>query len=161
MTNRTCVVDGCERPTRRPGSPHCDTHYFRLYRTGSLDRTPTQQVCTVEGCDRKHKARGWCAAHYLAWRTHGTPTPARPASLDVGYSHAHRRVAKQRGPARTHQCGACRRPAAHWAYTHDCPDEQQGVEGPYSGDVARYEALCVPCHKRSDLARLRARPPAA
>jgi len=25
------------------------------------------EVCTVEGCDRSHKARGYCQTHYMMW----------------------------------------------------------------------------------------------
>lgn len=27
----------------------------------------THEVCTVEGCTREHKARGYCASHYAQW----------------------------------------------------------------------------------------------
>jgi hypothetical protein len=30
--------------------------------------------CAIEGCDRVHKARGYCNRHYVRWRTHGDPT---------------------------------------------------------------------------------------
>lgn len=29
--------------------------------------------CSIEGCDRPVKTRGWCNAHYLRWRRHGDP----------------------------------------------------------------------------------------
>lgn len=35
----------------------------------------TQRTCTFPDCDAPHKARGWCAAHYLQWRTTGTLKP--------------------------------------------------------------------------------------
>lgn len=28
-------------------------------------------LCTVEGCDRPHLARGWCKLHYYRWRRRG------------------------------------------------------------------------------------------
>ena len=34
----------------------------------------TTRPCSIAGCTRPHKARGWCATHYLRWRTHGDPT---------------------------------------------------------------------------------------
>jgi len=30
--------------------------------------------CAVDGCVSKHKARGWCEAHYQRWRRYGSPT---------------------------------------------------------------------------------------
>jgi hypothetical protein len=29
------------------------------------------RVCSVEGCDRPAKARGWCGTHYSRWQRHG------------------------------------------------------------------------------------------
>lgn len=31
-------------------------------------RTPARLVCSVEGCNRKHKARGFCGMHDSRWR---------------------------------------------------------------------------------------------
>jgi HNH endonuclease len=33
-----------------------------------------QRTCSLAGCDRPHKACGWCALHYRRWRMHGDPT---------------------------------------------------------------------------------------
>lgn len=30
-------------------------------------------ACSVEGCERKVHARGWCGRHYHSWRNHGDP----------------------------------------------------------------------------------------
>lgn len=34
-----------------------------------------QRTCTFSGCGSPHKARGWCANHYLQWRTTGEVKP--------------------------------------------------------------------------------------
>lgn len=54
-------------------------------------------ICSVEGCDRPHKAHGWCSPHYRRWQRHGDagslviprrtvtprlPKPKRTCSLD-------------------------------------------------------------------------------
>ncbi len=31
------------------------------------------KVCTIEGCDKKVMAKGWCSTHYQRWRFHGDP----------------------------------------------------------------------------------------
>lgn len=33
--------------------------------------------CVIEGCDRPHKAHGWCVTHYQRWRKHGDPLTVR------------------------------------------------------------------------------------
>lgn len=29
--------------------------------------------CSVDGCDKPRRTRGWCSAHYERWRSHGDP----------------------------------------------------------------------------------------
>ena len=33
----------------------------------------TSRICSIEGCEGKHLARGWCVTHYRRWRDHGDP----------------------------------------------------------------------------------------
>ena len=47
------------------------------------------RVCSVEGCDRPFRARGWCSTHHQRWRTTGTTddpaprlAPAWPSAVD-------------------------------------------------------------------------------
>lgn len=46
-------------------------HYKRWLRTGSAIRGERPRTCSVEGCERDAKTRGWCHAHYHRWRSHG------------------------------------------------------------------------------------------
>jgi len=36
-----------------------------------------EQVCSVDGCDRAKRTRGWCSAHYTQWHRTGV-IPTRP-----------------------------------------------------------------------------------
>lgn len=36
-----------------------------------------RQTCSVENCDRPHKARGWCRQHYQRWQVTGEPEGLR------------------------------------------------------------------------------------
>lgn len=37
-----------------------------------------QNTCSIEGCSKKAKARGWCDAHWFRWRHHGNPLGGGP-----------------------------------------------------------------------------------
>lgn len=36
-------------------------------------------ICSVDGCEKRAKTRGWCSAHYERWRRNGDPGPAGDA----------------------------------------------------------------------------------
>jgi hypothetical protein len=41
------------------------------------------RTCDIEGCERKHYARGWCSPHYHQWRRTDDPiSKARPSAID-------------------------------------------------------------------------------
>ena len=44
-------------------------------------------TCSVENCDNKMKARGWCQAHYSRWQKHGDPrlggSRRRPGGMSI------------------------------------------------------------------------------
>jgi len=35
-------------------------------------------ACTIPGCPKPLRARGWCAMHWSRWRRHGDPTDESP-----------------------------------------------------------------------------------
>jgi len=41
-----------------------------------------ERTCSIDGCDRPARARGWCKAHWQRWSRHGDPLAGRasPAS---------------------------------------------------------------------------------
>jgi hypothetical protein len=48
----------CEKGAAKRG--YCNAHYMKHYGAVRLNNKP----CTVEGCLRPHRARGFCANHY-------------------------------------------------------------------------------------------------
>lgn len=58
------------------------------------------KTCTIDGCDRPHKARGWCHKHYMHWHTYGVAEAPQPT---IG-----ERLAARSAPATTlHNGTAC------------------------------------------------------
>ncbi len=75
MPERTCVIDGCDRPAKSRG--WCQTHYMRWRRNGDplivTSKPPLPTGCSIDGCAGSRYARGWCAVHYGRWFNHGSP----------------------------------------------------------------------------------------
>lgn len=45
----------------------------------------TERICSIDGCDNPHDARGFCGKHYQRWKKHGTtddPTKNEICSMD-------------------------------------------------------------------------------
>ena len=46
---------------------------------GAMPEHTQTKTCTIPGCDREYRARGWCGTHYSRWeRTGTTADPNRP-----------------------------------------------------------------------------------
>jgi hypothetical protein len=101
MSDRTCSVEGCDRPHAANG--YCDGHYQRVKRTGDPEPAkplPPKKLCSVEGCGGLHSSKGLCKKHYgRAFR--GSPIEGQPTRLCIipgcgrkhsalGYCVAHR-----------------------------------------------------------------------
>lgn len=54
----------------------CRTHYSRLARTGTSKDRGGVDECTVDGCYRVHKSRGYCGMHLQRVYKYGEPGPA-------------------------------------------------------------------------------------
>lgn len=39
---------------------------------------PSRRLCSIDGCDGLHQARGLCSSHYNRWRKHGDPQAEQP-----------------------------------------------------------------------------------
>lgn len=76
MSDRTCSVDGCDKPHAARG--WCDTHYRRWYNApgsgvGDLMVIVNIGECTIEGCTKDARYRGWCSTHYGRFQRLGDP----------------------------------------------------------------------------------------
>lgn len=49
MQNRTCTVDGCDKPTRSRAADWCKMHYHRWYRHGDVNRVATEMPSVSKG----------------------------------------------------------------------------------------------------------------
>lgn len=41
----------------------------------------SEKKCSVEGCERPIRARGWCSTHYSKWQRNGDPLKTHPSRL--------------------------------------------------------------------------------
>ena len=60
--------------------------------------------CSIEGCENRHNARGWCMTHYRRWRLYNDPLGQHPSRLS----------------SRTCSITRCEKPKANrgWCQTH-------------------------------------------
>lgn len=62
-----CIIADCEK-NQGSSREMCDMHYKRWQRHGNVDicLNPVDgtQGCRVIGCEKKHKAHGYCQSHY-------------------------------------------------------------------------------------------------
>lgn len=182
MADRTCSVDGCNRP--HYAHDLCNPHYNRKCRTG--DVRPDEPIMLVRPRGLYHDPE-WCRARFeddlltfgemaeLAGcsiatiakyvKQHGINVPTQrqrvelrgngwPAGNEAGYQAVHDRVRAIRGLASEHMCCRCGRPARDWAYDNADPNEKRWVLNGrfYSTDPSHYQPMCIPCHRRFDYA---------
>lgn len=150
----------------------CKKHWARWRRHGDtsvvLAKTGTRKyppICSVEGCESKHHANGYCASHNFRQKKYGNPLepPRKPTGrpfkgAQPGYDAAHRRIHRTLGAATRFTCVECGAPANEWAYQGGDPDElitqpELRKEHPnlrYSVNAEFYAPMCRPCHRRMD-----------
>lgn len=86
MTERTCSVEGCNRPAWAKGM--CLMHYRRQRKHGDPGgaeslRPRGGKTCSVEGCDRRGTIHGMCTSHDYRWQTYGTTDPLPPKVCSI------------------------------------------------------------------------------
>lgn len=178
MSEVTCSVDGCDKPQKYRYTGYCIAHHARYLRNGDpgvpevQDKSAPKQQCSVLSCTTDAVAKGMCHHHWRRVRRHGDPEYVTPSTGqynnywhgdNIGIGAAHDRVRAAKGAATQHQCVDCGQAAKQWAYDHTDPSEKvgdnHGCPCPYSVDPAYYQPMCVPCHKRFDLAHIKVRTP--
>ena len=126
-----------------------------------VNSTQNGKSCSLEGCNEKHHAHGYCGPHAYRFKKYGSPTvdgPGRRAGrnrLSVpGYAGVHKRLNRDIGPARERTCVDCGSCAEEWSYDGGCPNEVKATWGgsilSYSADMSRYSPRCRRCHRRRD-----------
>lgn len=114
-------------------------------------------ICSIEGCEHPHKARGWCRGHWERWRKTGDPEPDIPLRLKPRGTLERRFWAKvdKDGPLLRPDLGAC------WiwlAYINPNGYAQIGRGGARGGNMLghrlAYELLVGPVPEGLDLDHL-------
>lgn len=79
MDQDTCSFPGCTKAIKSRKDMICDSHYSQKRRGKPLTalRQPIY-VCTIEGCERPHNARGLCKAHLSRAARNGDTNPGTP-----------------------------------------------------------------------------------
>ena len=75
MTKPNCTVPECPKPARSMTSPHCEMHYWRLRRSGTLNAKPWHVLttCTVPDCGRPERGNALCEMHFMRDLRHSDP----------------------------------------------------------------------------------------
>ena len=83
---RYCCIDSCNKHSGEgqivslDGKHYCLIHYRDIKRNGCSTAyhipkpkhlKPIKKFCTIDGCDRKHMANGYCSKHYQQIKTYG------------------------------------------------------------------------------------------
>lgn len=92
MSNPTCTIEGCEKPSRTKSAALCKMHYHRWYRHRDTGRTAAKADVTVS-LGRRYRKRH---------------QPDHPLAMANGYVYEHRAVLYDSiglGPHPCHWCG--------------------------------------------------------
>lgn len=107
MTKPTCVVDGCEKPSRSNVPAMCKMHYHRWYRHGSTDKVARSKRTRTDESRYRSISR-----------------PTHPLAMSSGRIYEHRMVLfDEIGPG-SHPCHWCGR-SVTWMLPVGDPDNLQ------------------------------------
>lgn len=46
---------------------------------------PKDTICSIDGCGKPAKGRGWCASHWWRWKNHGDPLALKPKTIKAQF----------------------------------------------------------------------------
>lgn len=119
-----CAVDGCLRKATRTGFGLCETHYYRLRRTGSTVKAPWA-------------FRHMCITGYVKVKVVG-----HPMMTGSGWQYEHRVIAYDANAGLCPPCFWCSSPLA-WSETHiDHLDENKS-----NNKRENLAVTCVSCNR--------------
>lgn len=126
ISKEPCSFSGCQRP---PRGQHglCAAHYQQKWRGEEL--RPLREgwnrkhdpICTVDGCDGPHCAKGLCSYHYKR-RNSGLPLVPQPQPLALQILHGVRTCSGKDG------CG-----------------KTLSLDQFYAARPDSYQSICIPC----------------
>lgn len=67
-----------------PSEPGAASTAPALAHTYGRGASVSDATCSIEGCAKPARHRGWCKAHYLRWYKHGDPTAGGPPLAPAG-----------------------------------------------------------------------------
>jgi len=166
----SCEVEGCTKESTRTQRSICEMHYTRKRRTVIYSKRVGRSICVVGDCESPVRSNGLCQKHRKRMDVHGSVDLPDKAVAECANPECSRfaegyckrcweRVKKHRDPncvKRAHWTGdAASYNAVHRRLRVDLGRAVSYVCG--CGDPAKqwvYEAMCIPCHKSMDLARI-------
>jgi len=69
----TCRIEGCDKPVYVKARQLCSPHYSSMHKKGQLQGLPPT-MCSVNGCETRATARGFCNLHYKRFKRLGQVT---------------------------------------------------------------------------------------
>lgn len=127
VTERTCSVEDCRKPPRRPSSPWCAMHYHRWYRHGSVEMVASSKVTATPNSVYKSVSR-----------------PRHPLAPPCGRVYVHRMVLFDAIGPGSHACHWCGR-LVTWLLPIDNPDTLEVDHLNGVKDDNRIDNLVVSC----------------
>ena len=73
-----CIIEGCNR-SKYYKQDYCIEHFKELKKCGDIIM---DKVCSVEGCNKRHKAKGYCNYHYQQFRKYGQVIKIKPKRIN-------------------------------------------------------------------------------